>query len=101
MSEQVVLHVWGFGAEAGRMVSGVGAAIIPGDLSEVAESTIEGMRSHGHDVKVSTVRTLDGWLREVHAVCPVDPDNPMWHRFLTPGEQWKRVDGRESREAGA
>lgn len=90
--EEVVIHVRGFGD-----VGGVDASMIVGNLADVANGTIDAAQAHGHDVKRSTVRDLNGWLREAHATVTVDPDHPMWHRFLRPSDEWPRADRIEAR----
>lgn len=92
---RTVIHVSGFaaGADHTEMVSGVRAVVIEGELGDIAQRTIDAMRDceKPRDIQVSTVRTLDGWLREVHAVVTIEghEDRPMWHRFLTPdSDSW-------------
>jgi hypothetical protein len=90
-----VIHIRGFGPPPERpdeLATGVSAAVIEGGLPEIAQATLDACRNIGHDVKVSTLRDLDGWLREVHAIVtiPGHEERPMWHRFVSPGEEWKR-----------
>lgn len=97
-----VLHIRGFGpppSSPDDLVSGVSASVLEGDLSDLSRGVLDQCRAFGHDVKVSTVRDLDGWLREVYAVVtiPGHNDRPMWHRFVIPGEHWKRADAEVSR----
>ena len=83
-----ILHVWGFGAYPSHpedIVSNVSVSTHEGDLADVANGVLGAIE---HPKQVATVRTLDGRLREVHAVVTVNPDSPMWHRFLTASEQW-------------
>jgi len=89
-----VIHVCGFGT------NGIKASLVEGSLAEVANRTLDAIRSHGHDVRVATVRDLDGWLKEVHATVTVEPDQPMWHRFITPSEPWPMAppDNKEKKD---
>lgn len=93
-----VIHIRGFLATDGRpeMVSGVDASIIEGRLVDVANETLAAIEDADkpRDVQKWTVRTLDGWLREVHATVTIEghEDRPMWHRFVEPGEEWKRSE---------
>lgn len=88
VSRDGVMHIWGFGRPGPEMVSGVAVALCPGELAEVANHAINDARGHGYEVSVQTVRSLDGWLREVHAAWAVDPEHPMWHRFVYPSAPW-------------
>lgn len=82
--DDIVIVVSGFGSEGD-----VRAAIHHGKLSDVVNGVLNEIRSFGSEVKMQTVRSLDGWLREVRATVIVDPENPMWMRFLKPSEPWK------------
>ncbi len=81
-ADEQVIHVWGFDQR------GIGAAVVEGTVEDVANRTLDKIQSFGHDVQVSTVRDLSGWLVEVHATVTVGRGGSMWHRFMRPRDPW-------------
>lgn len=78
----MILHASGF-VHDGRP-SSVHIAVYEGNLADVASGVIAAIK---HPTKTTTVRSLGGWLREVHAYTDVNGVE-LWHVFSEPGEQW-------------
>ena len=81
----MIVHSSGF--VHGDRPSGVRVAQYEGALHEVATEVLAAI---DHPKEVHTVRSLDGYLVEVHAYVAVG-ESEMWHVFALPSEQWPRT----------